>query len=173
MIEMNIGQDINPKWSDISLEIADEAALSDIGDRLTNVLLAGDVLALSGELGAGKTSLARTIVRKFLVNPDLEVPSPTFSLVQQYQNPKSAIGEIWHVDFYRLVSPLELWELGLEEAFGHHLLIIEWAERFADHLPENTLWIILEAGKDTNSRKITFRGENWNGRLKGTGIHSL
>src|SRR3546814_19241585 len=96
------------------------------GARLAKQLRAGDVVALSGDLGAGKTTLARGILEGLGLAG--EAPSPTFTLVQSYAPPEVRL-PVWHVDLYRLSSPDEAEELGLDEALAEGALMIEWTER--------------------------------------------
>ncbi|OYW88513.1 MAG: tRNA (adenosine(37)-N6)-threonylcarbamoyltransferase complex ATPase subunit type 1 TsaE, partial [Hyphomonas sp. 32-62-5] len=96
----------------LTLALPDEAATAALGERLGAVARAGDVIALVGDLGAGKTTLARALIRSHL-GPETEAPSPTFTLVQTYPGPRF---DIWHFDLYRLEDPGEARELGLEEA---------------------------------------------------------
>lgn len=93
----------------------------------------GAILSLEGNLGAGKTSLARALIRKLTNNPDLDVPSPTFTLLQTYD---AGDTHIWHFDFYRLKHPEEVFELGWEDALASKgIIIMEWAERIGPLLP--------------------------------------
>ena len=85
----------------------------------------GDVLFLRGPLGAGKTAFSRALIQ-FLAGQDCDVPSPTFTLVQQYETEKL---NLWHFDLYRLSNSDEVWELGLEEALAEGAALIEWPER--------------------------------------------
>jgi tRNA threonylcarbamoyladenosine biosynthesis protein TsaE len=114
---------------------------------LARVLNAGDVILLSGEVGAGKTHFARALIQSLLETPE-DVPSPTFTLVQTYETPK---GEIWHADLYRLSSTQEIEELGLTEAL----------------MPENALHLHLEDGADENARRATLRwtDDKWKDKL--------
>lgn len=87
-------------------------------------------LLLWGDLGAGKTTFARTFLRTYFRDETLEVPSPTFTLVQTYSGQKER-SEVWHVDLYRLKSEAEIYELGLEEALYQHICLVEWPEAIA------------------------------------------
>jgi tRNA threonylcarbamoyl adenosine modification protein YjeE len=120
--------------------LADEQATVRLGEDLALALKAGDVLALHGDLGAGKTALARAIIRALAVSPDLEVPSPTFTLVQSYE----ARLPVQHFDLYRLASPEELDELGFDEAAQAGVAIVEWPERAGHRLPPSAIHVELE-----------------------------
>lgn len=146
--------------------LADLAATRALGARLAPLLRAGDVVTLSGDLGAGKTELARAVLRARLAEPDLEVPSPTFTLVQTYAPPDGP--EIWHVDLYRLTAPEEALELGLEEAFADAATLIEWPDRLGDGLPEARLDIALtleDPAGGARRAEIAAAGPAWAGRL--------
>lgn len=136
--------------------LADEAATQDLAQGLAQVVQPGDVIALYGDLGAGKTSFARGFIRGFL-GQELEVPSPTFTLVQIYEG---ARGVIWHIDAYRLKHPDEVWELGIEEALLEGILLIEWPERLGPHLPKRRLDLSLAPGPVPTARvaELTDRG---------------
>jgi tRNA threonylcarbamoyladenosine biosynthesis protein TsaE len=102
-----------------------------LGERLARDLPARGVVLLTGNLGAGKTTLAKGIVSGLEAAPAEEVSSPTFTLIHEYGN-----GRVYHVDLYRLEEPRELATLGLEELFDRDaLVLIEWGERFARFLP--------------------------------------
>ncbi|RWX36287.1 tRNA (adenosine(37)-N6)-threonylcarbamoyltransferase complex ATPase subunit type 1 TsaE, partial [Rhizobium leguminosarum] len=104
----------------ISLFLKDEAATIRLGEDLALALKAGDCLALSGDLGAGKSSLARAILRAMADDEELEVPSPTFTLVQSYD----LRIPISHFDLYRLGDPAELTELGFDEALQNGICLV-------------------------------------------------
>lgn len=106
------------------IELADEAATKAFGARLAAYLEPGDVIALEGDLGAGKSTLARALIRELGVEG--EIPSPTFTLIQQYDTPYLMIA---HVDLYRLEDDSEIEELGLEDALDYGALIVEWPGR--------------------------------------------
>ena len=142
--------------SSYHLSLADEAATQDLARGLAQVARPSDVIALYGDLGAGKTSFARGFIRGFL-GQELEVPSPTFTLVQTYEG---ARGVIWHIDAYRLKHPDEIWELGIEEALLDGILLIEWPERLGPHLPKRRLDLSLTPGPAATARvaELTDRG---------------
>jgi tRNA threonylcarbamoyl adenosine modification protein YjeE len=122
-----------------------------LGARIAAALKPGDAVALKGDLGAGKTTLARAILTSLGVEE--AVPSPTFTLVQSYATPHLAIS---HYDLYRLNTARELDELGLEEALQNGAALIEWPERAGDRLPAGRLDIELKA--DLEERRAIMRG---------------
>lgn len=132
-----------------------------LGRRIAAVLRPGDVVALFGDLGAGKTSLARGILAG-LGFPD-EVASPTFPIVQVYEPPEVRL-PLWHVDLYRLEEAPEIEELALDEALDHAALVIEWPERLGTALWSNALRLHLSvAGEGVRSLTATVPAA-WEGR---------
>lgn len=119
--------------------LADDAATEALGAELAGSLKPGDLVVLEGDLGAGKTALARAIIRSLTGDPTLDVPSPTFALVQPYD---SAKGLILHADLYRLGDPREVEELGLLDN-PDAIVLVEWAERSPDILAAATLKVTL------------------------------
>lgn len=134
----------------ISLFLKDEADTSRLGEDLALALKAGDCLALSGDLGAGKSSLARAILRAIADDEELEVPSPTFTLVQSYdlRLPVS------HFDLYRLGHPGELTELGFDEALENGICLVEWPEMADGELPAER--ITLRLAHEGSGRRATI-----------------
>lgn len=124
------------------IPLPDESHSHALAARLAPLLRSGDTLLLSGQIGAGKSFFARALIRARTGNPDEEVPSPTFTLVQSYEAPGA---EIWHCDLYRLSDPFELVELGLEEAMGRAICLIEWPDRMGDMAPADALSLAFEA----------------------------
>ena len=120
--------------STFSFTLPDEAATEQLGATLAARLKRGDVVGLRGELGAGKTTLARAILRAAAANPDMIVPSPTFTLVETYDTPR---GPIWHFDLYRLDAPEQVYELGWEEALAEGIVLIEWPDRLGKLMPKH------------------------------------
>jgi len=121
----------------------------------------GNTLLLSGEIGAGKTHFARSLIR--LLDPGaFEVPSPTFTLVQVYDGPGT---EVWHADLYRLTSPDDCVELGLTEAFDTAFCLVEWPDRLGDAAPDNALTLDFAPLEDPDARKLTLRWTDprWDG----------
>lgn len=128
----------------VSIALVDEAATEALGAALAARLKPGDVVGLKGDLGAGKTTLARAIIRAAADDPELIVPSPTFTLVEVYETPR---GTYWHFDLYRLETPEQVYELGWEEALAGGIVLIEWAERLGPLLPQH-LSVTLELDGD-------------------------
>ena len=126
------------------MSLADETATERLGATLAARLRPGDVVGLQGELGSGKTTLARAILRAAAGDPDLIVPSPTFTLVEIYETPR---GTFWHFDLYRLEAPEQVFELGWEDALAEGIVLIEWPERLGELLPKH-LSVILEMDGD-------------------------
>ena len=135
-----------------TLYLPDEAATIAFAERLAPRLKAGDCLALAGDLGMGKSTLARALIRARFNDPALEVPSPTFTLVQLYDGTPP----IYHFDLYRLADPEELVELGIDEALEDGISLIEWPERGEAMLPANTL--TLRFSEEGNGRRIALFG---------------
>ena len=150
----------------ITIELAGLNATQRLARRLARIAKPGDVLALSGDLGAGKTEFARAFIRT-LTDANEDVPSPTFTLVQTYAG-KS--GEIWHFDLYRLANPDEALELGIEDAFHDAISLIEWPERLGPHLPRGRLGIHLTVSKGRNHRSAVLTPHaDWSERLRDCG----
>ncbi|WP_029010687.1 tRNA (adenosine(37)-N6)-threonylcarbamoyltransferase complex ATPase subunit type 1 TsaE [Azospirillum halopraeferens] len=137
-----------------TLDLPDEAATAALARRLAPRLRPGDVLALRGDLGAGKTAFARAMIRALLDDADAEVPSPTFTLVQVYDTPALAV---WHFDLYRLSGPDEVEELGWDEAAGG-VALVEWPDRLGPLLPADRLELTLSAGPAPGSRRAELAG---------------
>ncbi len=136
-------------------------ATLEVGRELGQLLRTGDKLALSGTLGAGKTTLARGILEGLGYSG--EVPSPTFAIVQQYEPPETRI-PVAHVDLYRIEEPAEIPELGLEDALQDGAMIVEWPDRMPDNFWHDALRIELEITGDGN-RRLTWRaGDAWKDR---------
>jgi len=139
-----------------------EDATVALAAQLAPRLHVGDCLLLSGPVGAGKSTFARALIRARLGRME-DVPSPTFTLVQTYEAPD---GDIWHCDLYRLTSPDEALELGLEEAFETAICLIEWPDRLGSAAPEGALTCAFAAGNAAHTVILTGAPE-WTGRLKG------
>src|SRR3954470_20729743 len=132
-----------------TVDILDQDALIPYVTDLALALDRGDVVALSGDLGAGKTTFARALIRHLTGNPGLEVPSPTFTLVQAYDLPRFPLV---HADLYRVTNPDELIEIGIDSLPDGAVLLIEWPDRGANVLPKDywelSLAIDRERGPD-------------------------
>ena len=139
-----------------TLDLPDLAATERFAARVGDGLGRGDAVALIGDLGVGKTAFARALIRSRQCRAGLApetVPSPTFTLVQVYEEPPPPI---WHFDCYRLFSPEEAVELGLEEALAAAISLIEWPERLGPLLPPRRIEITLAITGDTR-RSATVR----------------
>ena len=152
--------------------LASEADTKALAQRLSRAARAGDVIALYGDLGAGKTLFARAFINALPARGgeplEEEVPSPTFTLVQTYERQPC---EVWHVDLYRLEDPEEAWELGLEEAFAEALCLIEWPERLGPLLPARALRVRLF--QEGGERRVRFEAEaDWRSRLEALGLRA-
>lgn len=147
-----------------TVHLADEAATCDIASRLATLTRAGDVLALFGDLGTGKSVFARAFIHASGL-PDEEVPSPTFTLVQIYYPPRRPA--IYHLDLYRLDTPDDARELGIDDAFAEGVSLIEWPERLGPLLPRERLDVCLTEAETANSRRLTLIGHGgWPARLR-------
>lgn len=133
----------------IDIVLRDDAATRTLGARLSAALKFGDVLCLTGDLGAGKTTLSRGLI--MALTDASEVPSPTYTLLQTYS---AQDFDIWHFDLYRLESPNDVWALGIEDALYDGVTLIEWPQRLEALRPDGTLDI-----------DITFNGEGRIARL--------
>lgn len=143
-----------------------EQSAQGLATRLAQNLVSGDVIALRGNLGAGKTSFARALIRSFTGQANQEVPSPTFTLVQTYKGGRDADLKIWHFDLYRISNPDEALELDIEDAFQDHISLIEWPENLGDYLPHHCLILTINHGENDDVRSYNFNGgANWKTRL--------
>jgi tRNA threonylcarbamoyladenosine biosynthesis protein TsaE len=143
---------IVPAEGDFRLETEEDTAR--FGAALAGALEMGEAICLSGPLGAGKSVMARALIRA-LIPDEGDVPSPTFTLVQFYQAPDFPIA---HFDLYRITSPDEAFEIGLDEALRDGSAVIEWAERLGHHLPPNRADIEIEVDGDARRVRLTAHG---------------
>lgn len=133
-------------------------SLGDLRDFTTNLsahLKPGDLILLEGDLGAGKTELVRQLIQGLC--PEIEnVPSPTFTLVQEYETPK---GTIYHYDLYRIQDPEEVFELGIEDHLIHGITFVEWPDRLPKIHRENILTLKIDLHDDgTRSMQLIGTG---------------
>jgi tRNA threonylcarbamoyl adenosine modification protein YjeE len=144
------------------IALPDEAATSMLAAEIARLAAVGDVVGLSGPLGAGKTVFARAFIRARL--DAAEVPSPTFTLVEVYQSLTGPA--VWHFDLYRLERPEEAYELGIEEAFATGISVIEWPERLGALLPPEHLAVTLEPSASETARRAQLDASpSWAVRL--------
>ena len=135
-----------------------------LGRWLATCLRPGDTVLLQGPIGSGKSHLARSVIQSWLGRLE-EVPSPTFTLVQTYGE---GADEIWHADLYRLSHPDEVIELGLEDAFGRAICLIEWPERLGRATPASALRLTFS--QDGEGRRVVLTGSaDWAERLSRIG----
>ena len=143
--------------------LPDLEATESFAQRIASILRAPDVIALGGELGAGKTTFSRALIRA-LDGSDIEVPSPTFTLVQIYELPTF---ELWHFDLYRLESPPDALELDIEDAFATSVSLVEWPERLGPYLPANRLDMRFSFAESPTVRQMSIQGgPEWACRLE-------
>ncbi|MEQ1725361.1 MAG: tRNA (adenosine(37)-N6)-threonylcarbamoyltransferase complex ATPase subunit type 1 TsaE [Sphingopyxis sp.] len=134
-----------------------------LGAGVAVQLRAGDVVGLSGDLGAGKTTLARGVLRA--LGLESEAPSPSFAIIQPYAPPETRLN-VLHVDLYRIKNPAELGELGLDEARRDHALLIEWPEHMGAHRWDDMLNIRLEWAGDDARRLTVHAPPSWESRCR-------
>ncbi len=134
-----------------SLTVQSEEETGELARAIAGVVQTGDIIALHGELGAGKTAFARAFIAA--LGGDCETPSPTFTLVQLYELPDH---EVYHFDLYRLEKPEDVIELGIEDAFADGVSLIEWPERMGSYLPWTRLDIMISNGAGDQERKIVI-----------------
>jgi tRNA threonylcarbamoyl adenosine modification protein YjeE len=137
-----------PQWT---LPLANLAATERLARIVAEELKPGDLVTLSGDLGAGKTTLARALIRAIAGDPSLEVPSPTFTIIQSYDGPK---GPIVHADFYRISDGAELVELGWDETTENAITLVEWPERAASGLDPVRMDIRLDLAPGVEGARI-------------------
>jgi len=151
-----------------NLILEDLAATERLGLFFATRLRAGDVLALRGALGAGKSALARAIIQN-LCPDETDIPSPTFTLVQTYEAMDGTV--IQHFDLYRLDAPEDAFALGIEDAFVESICLVEWPERLGAYLPSTALSVEILHDRETEDRRfVCLSGDShWQQRLEGIG----
>ena len=154
---MSIGEE-----NSIDQNLPNEAATVVLAAQLAATAGVGDVFALTGALGDGKSFFARAFIRAYCGITD-DIPSPTFTLVQAYDG---GVVPVFHFDLYRLHVPEECLELGVEDAFTDGISLIEWPDRLGSWLPTNRLEVNLRSGHTDKSRQARLIGHGyWRARL--------
>ena len=148
----------------MAIELPNEAATRALAADLARRSRRGDVIGLSGPLGAGKTTFARAFIAARIGAS--EVPSPTFTLVEVYQSLTGAA--VWHFDLYRLERPEDAYELGIEDAFAEGISLIEWPERLGALLLRDHLGVTLAPGPNETERLAQLQVPSaWTARIAG------
>ncbi len=145
-----------------TIVLRSEAETAALGQSLSRLARKGDCLLLKGQIGAGKSTLARAFIQDRF-GAETEVPSPTFTLVQIYEG---ADLEIWHADLYRLTDPQEAVELGLMDALEQNICLIEWPELLGDQVPDTALNVDLSV-EQSGHRAVLSGNAGWLERLEG------
>ena len=143
------------------IELPDEASTFALGAKLAELVRPGDAVTLSGDLGAGKTTLARGLLAALGLKG--EAPSPTFAIVQTYGPPETRL-PVAHVDLYRIEHPHEAEELGLDDLRADHLLLVEWPERLGAQAWRDALRLRLEAALEGGRRLTAEVPPPWEAR---------
>ena len=137
--------------SDFSFKARSEKETISFGEKLAAYLEPGDVLCLKGDLGVGKTTFVKGLIRALQGENTLFLGSPTYTLIQEYRFKKPYV---YHFDFYRLKSTDEIWGIGWEEyCSGDGICVIEWADLFPEIIPENAVWLKFSARGEARLRK--------------------
>lgn len=135
----------------LNLSLSDAEETAKFAASLGASLVAGDIILLTGDVGAGKTHFARALIQSRLIEAE-DVPSPTFTLVQTYD---ADTVEIWHADLYRLSSTQEVEELGLIDAFDTAICLIEWPDRLGPLAPKSALSVRFQQGGHEDERQLS------------------
>ncbi|MET0371280.1 MAG: tRNA (adenosine(37)-N6)-threonylcarbamoyltransferase complex ATPase subunit type 1 TsaE [Sphingobium sp.] len=147
--------------AETTLALRDEASMRALGMSLAGHVRIGDVIALDGPLGAGKTTLARGLLAALGLAE--EAPSPSFAIVQPYDVPDVRL-PVAHVDLYRIEEPSELRELGLDDYLGEGLLLIEWPDRLGDALWPHALRLSIRFDEEDERRLTADVPDAWRDR---------
>lgn len=152
----------------INIELASEQATVALAATLSRIARAGDVIALKGDLGVGKSVFARAFIRA-RCGAQTEVPSPTFTLLQPYDTTDQTT--LFHFDLYRLETPEDALQLDIDNAFYSGISLIEWPERLGALLPREHLQVALSYGDAEKQRHCALSGsQEWAGRLSGVSL---
>jgi tRNA threonylcarbamoyladenosine biosynthesis protein TsaE len=144
----------NASSTTLRLHVKSAVAMQGLATRLGQALAIGDVVALTGPLGAGKTTFVQGLAEGLGVPADRHVASPTFALVNEHPGRIPLV----HVDFYRINTPAELPELGIEEAYDQAATAIEWAERFPGWLPVDVLAVTIQIDDEGRTLEVCSHG---------------
>ena len=149
--------------SEIILNLPSEKATGEFGKKISKNLKIGDIIYLLGEMGSGKTTLARSIIKNLLPDnlKDTSVPSPTFTLIQTYKGKNFDIG---HADLYRIENSNELDALGIEDILYNGAVLIEWAEKIKNKLNYNIMEIIISFSEEERIAQIK-NIQGWDSRI--------
>lgn len=144
-----------------SIRLQDSNDTTRFAQQLAVHLSPGDVILLSGPVGAGKTHFARALIQSILPSPE-DIPSPTFTLIQSYD---TRLGPLWHTDLYRISTDMEIDELGLEQAFEEAICLVEWPDRLGLLTPLDALTICIETGGSGRTARLSWDDQRWDGKL--------
>ncbi|GHF16685.1 tRNA (adenosine(37)-N6)-threonylcarbamoyltransferase complex ATPase subunit type 1 TsaE [Kordiimonas sediminis] len=152
----------------VACENLTERDMTAIAAQLAQYVRAGDMVLLSGDLGMGKSTFARALIRALLDDPGADVPSPTFTIVQSY--PLEDGTEIWHTDLYRLSGPEDVYDLGFDDVLDDTLFLVEWPDRLPEDMQDTALQIRFSA-PTPDDRTVSFCGNaDWQERLRGASL---
>lgn len=146
----------------LDVPLSQEADTLTFARALGKLLQPGDVVCLWGDLGAGKSTLARALIQGRM-GDDTDAPSPTFTLVQTYEAPDY---DIWHFDLYRLEDPSEVLELGIEDAFAEAVSLIEWPDRLGPYMPLERIDVVITHGENDGRDLALYAPPAWEERLQ-------
>jgi hydrolase, P-loop family len=144
------------EWKMIRLE--NENSTVKLGELIADIIPKGIIIALTGELGSGKTTLSQSIIKKMMKIQD--VSSPTFNIVNEYRDKNQTV---YHFDFYRLEDENELFGIGFDDYLSDKksIMLIEWADKFLDMLPRNYLEIVFHKGQDYRDVEVKSVGKKY------------